>query len=217
MIELLLELIYPNVCAFCEKLAFNGICSDCKQKIEGIIISKVDNYTSDSSKFFNRHGYIFKYGGEIRDLIINYKFNNKAYIYKTFANIILDNKKMIDFINTYELVMPVPIHKKRYNIRGYNQSELLSKEICKNIKNIKFRNNILIKSKNNVAQSTLNKVERALNVKNVYKITNSKFIEGKRILLIDDVYTTGNTVNECARVLKENGAHEIGVFTISKD
>lgn len=217
IVENLLELIYPNVCGICEEINKNSLCENCKVKIEKDIIAKIDTYEKDNSKFFNKHGYIFKYKGYIRNLLINYKFNNKPYLYKTFSNITVNNKKMMDFIKSYDIITSVPIHKKRFYNRGYNQSELFSKEICKNLKRINFRTDILFKIKNNTAQSTLNKIERTLNVKNVYEIKNANLIKDKKILLIDDIYTTGNTVNECSRILKENGAKEIGIFTISKD
>ncbi len=129
----------------------------------------------------------------------------------------MSNKKIVDFINNYEIILPVPIHKKRLNGRGYNQSELLAREISRKLKNIQFFNKLLIKTENNVAQSTLTKEERILNVKNIYKVQNNNLIKEKSIILLDDIYTTGNTVNECSRLLKENGAREIGIFTISKD
>ncbi len=193
------------------------MCENCKSQIDKITISKINNYENKTDKFFNKHGYIFKYEGQIRKLLIDYKFNDKPYLYKTFVSIILNNRKIVDFINNYEIIIPVPIHKKRLNHRGYNQSALLAREISRKLKNIQFINNLLIKTKNNVAQSTLTKEDRALNVKNIYKVQNSNLIKEKTILLLDDIYTTGNTVNECSRLLKENGAREIGIFTISKD
>lgn len=193
------------------------MCENCKTQIDKITISKINNYENKTDKFFNKHGYIFKYEGQIRKLLIDYKFNDKPYLYKTFASIILSNKKIVDFINNYEIIIPVPIHKKRLNRRGYNQSELLAKEISRKLRNIQFLNKLLIKTENNVAQSTLTKEDRVLNVKNIYKVQNSNLIKEKTILLLDDIYTTGNTVNECSRLLKENGAREIGIFTISKD
>ena len=217
IIEYLLELIYPNICGICEQIDKNSLCENCKLELEKDIIGRIDNYDKNASKFFNKHGYIFKYSGQIRKLLIDYKFNNKAYMYKTFSQIIVNNSNIINFIKDYEIIIPIPIHRKRFNNRGYNQSELLAKEICKYLKNTNFRNDILVKIKNNTAQSTLNKAERVLNVKDAYKIKNNNFTKEKRILLIDDIYTTGNTVNECSRVLKEYGAKEIGVLTISKD
>lgn len=217
IIESLLELIYPNVCGICEKVDRNSLCEKCKLEIEKEIIAKIDNYESNTYKIFDKHGYIFKYKGKIRSLLIDYKFNNKPYLYKTFARIILNNEKITNFIKSYDLIIPVPIHRKRFNNRGYNQSELLTKEICKSLEDITFRKDVLFKTKNNVAQSTLNKIERNLNVKNAYVVQNKNIIIDKKILLIDDIFTTGNTVNECSRILKENGAKEIGIFTISKD
>ena len=193
------------------------MCENCKSEIDKITIAKIDNYENKTDKFFNKHGYIFKYEGQIRKLLIDYKFNDKPYLYKTFSKIILNSKTMTDFINNYEIIIPVPIHKKRLNSRGYNQSELLAREISRKLKNIKILNKLLIKTENNVAQSTLSKEERISNVKNIYKVRNDGLIKGKSIILLDDIYTTGNTVNECSRVLKENGAREIGIFTISKD
>ena len=217
IIEFLLELVYPNVCGICEKIDKNSLCENCKLEIEKDIIAKIDNYNKDTSKIFNKHGYIFRYYGHIRKLLIDYKFNNKSYLYKTFVQIILNNSNIINFIKSYDIIIAVPIHRKRFNNRGYNQSELLAKEISKYLKKTNFRNDILIKIKDNTAQSTLTRTERFLNVKDAYKIQNDNFIKEKRILLIDDIYTTGNTVNECSRVLKQCGAKEIGVLTISKD
>ncbi len=217
IIEYLLQLIYPNVCGICEQINKNSLCEKCKLELDKKIIGKIHNYTNNVSKIFNKHYYIFKYDGQIRKLLIDYKFNNKAYLYKTFSQIILNNTNIINFIKNYDIIIPVPIHKKRFNTRGYNQSELLAKEISKKLKDVDFRNDVLIKIKDNTAQSTLNKKERILNVKGAYRIKNEKFIKEKTVLLIDDIYTTGNTVNECSKVLMENGAKEIGIFTISKD
>jgi len=213
----LLELIYPNVCGICEEIDKNSLCENCKSGLDTITVAKIDNYENKTDKFFNEHGYIFKYEGQIRKLLIDYKFNNKSYLYKTFASIILSNKKMVNFINNYEIIIPVPIHKKRFNCRGYNQSELLAREISRKLKNIQFLNKLLIKTENNVAQSTLTKEERALNVKDIYKVKNNNLIKEKSIILLDDIYTTGNTVNECSKLLKKNGAREIGILTVSKD
>ena len=81
----------------------------------------------------------------------------------------------------------------------------------------KFESKALIKEQNNKVQSTLNKNQREENVKNVYKVINKNNIKNKKILLIDDIFTTGSTANECAKVLKTAGADKIDIFTIAKD
>lgn len=163
--------------------------------------------------------YIFKYTDIIRDTIIKYKFNEKSYLYKTFSYLILNNEKIIKYINKYDYIICVPIHKKRKKSRGYNQSELIIKDVCKNNKNIKIENNILIKIKNVKPQSSLDKKARVTNIKNAYilNMKNKEKILDKKILIFDDIYTTGSTANECARVLKTYGAKKVGILTIARD
>ena len=115
------------------------------------------------------------------------------------------------------MIIPVPLHKYRSRERGYNQSFLILKALAKKNKNIIIKNNILQKQRNIKPQSSMNKLERKNNIKNAYTITNKLEIKNKKILLFDDVFTTGSTTNECSRMLKENGAKKIGVLTIAKD
>lgn len=131
-------------------------------------------------------------------------------------NFLLKQQKVFEIIKTYDIILPVPISKKRYNQRGYNQTELIAREISKRA-NIELVTNCLYKEKNNVPQSTLNKEDRIENVKNAYIIKNSKIIKDKRVIIFDDIYTTGSTVNECSKLLKQNNVKEILVMTIAKD
>ena len=209
-----LDLIFPPVCGFCGKVNNNYICKDCNKTVNAIALNKIANY---NNKFFKNHLYIFKYEDIIREKIIKFKFENEAYLYRTFAQAVLNNKENIKFIEEYDYLIPVPIHKRRKKQRGYNQSELIARAINDNIKSIKLQTNILIKDKNIVPQSTLNQNERIENIKNVYKILNKEKIKNKKILILDDIFTTGSTVNECSRILKEAGAKKIGVLTIAKD
>ena len=120
----------------------------------------------------------------------------------------------MELFGSYDIIGAVPIHKKRKDERGYNQSELIAKELAKSIPNLEYKK-ILTKTKNNKRQSELNKEERIQNVKDVYEIQNKPIIKNKKIVLFDDIYTTGNTVNECSRVLKENGAKEVLAITLA--
>ena len=176
-------------------------------------INKIDSY----NKNYNRHLYIFKYEGIIREKIIDYKFNNKVYLYRTFTEAVLKNKENIKFIEQYDFLIPVPIHKERKKVRGYNQSELIARILADEIGKIKLQVDILKKDKNIVAQSTLDKKQRSENIKGVYKVINKQKIIDRKILLLDDIYTTGSTANECSKVLKEAGCTEVGIITIAKD
>ena len=209
----LLELVYPNVCGFCNKICKNELCNKCKMKI---IQHQIDIVIKPENKYFKELISILKYEGIIRYKILQYKFEDKAYIYKTFAKIVLKNKKVCGLLKKYDIIIPVPIHKKRKLQRGYNQTQLIAKEISKNI-DIKFCNNVLVKNKNTIAQSKLNKNKRKQNIKGAFKALNVQNIQGKSVLLFDDIYTTGSTANECSKILKEAGAKTVGVLTIAKD
>ena len=167
-------------------------------------------------KFFENHFYIFNYSGIMRNLLLNYKFNEKPYLYEGLINFFNKYQKNYLQFDFYDIIMPVPISRKRLKSRGYNQSLLFAKGIAK-ILNINLRKDILIKQTNNKMQSTLNKLQREENVKDVYKLKNNKDIINKRILLVDDIFTTGATANECSKVLKLAGTQKIDVLTIAKD
>ena len=160
--------------------------------------------------------YIFKYEGLIRKIILDYKFNDKPYINKTFVNFMLKNKKMFENIQKYDTIIPVPISKKRQKERGYNQSLLIAKEIANQTK-LELENNCLLKTKNIIEQSKLNKEDREKNIKGVYELKNRLLIENKKILLIDDIYTTGSTVNECSKILIKGKPIKIGILVLAKD
>ncbi len=169
-----------------------------------------------TSRYFKELITMFKYEGIIRKIILDYKFNEKSYTYLTFTKFILKNKNVFEKIKSYDTIIPVPISKKRYKERGYNQSYLIAKEIAKNT-DLEILNNCLIKTKNIIEQSKLNKEERKINIQGVYEIKNSALIKNKKILLIDDIYTTGSTVNECSKILNKEETNKIGVLTIAKD
>ena len=152
----------------------------------------------------------------IRELIIQYKFNEKSYLYKTFCELIIKNKKVFDFIKSYDIIIPVPIHRTRIRKRGYNQSELIAKELAKKL-NIGYNKKVLIKVKKNKPQSILNKKERKENTENVYKIINKEKIYDKKILIFDDIYTTGATINACIKEIEKAKVKKIGVLTLAKD
>lgn len=206
----ILDIIYPKTCGMCENISKSYLCNKCKLKLKGILKLNTTKY---KDKYFNFHTYLFKYEGGIRDKLLKYKFRDYSYLYKFFSEIIINNCNLR--IN-YDIILPVPVHKKRKAKRGYNQSELIAKEIAKNI-NMEYSNKVLIKIVDTVPQSTLNQTQRMENVLGIYKVINSQIIYKKRILLIDDIFTTGSTVNECAKVLKQNGAEAIDVLTIAKD
>lgn len=218
ILETVLDLIYPQVCGICGSQNKKSLCNKCKVKLEKEFEFKTDNYKEDKTKNFIEHYYFFKYENLIRTQILAIKFQEKSYIYKTIAYFLKNMQKSFENLKKYDIIIVVPISNQRKKERGYNQSYLIAKEISKLIK-VPIVKKILYKIKNTEPQSTLNKKQREENAKGVYKVYNSTKIHNKKILIIDDIYTTGNTVNECANMLIQKGVQKsnIGVLTIAKD
>ena len=214
--EKLENLVFPTCCLICGKLTKEILCKECKKEIYEKAIFKIER-NRDAEKYFDEHIYIFEYKDKIRNLILDYKFNDKSYLYKIFSKIIIKNEKICGILKKYDIIIPVPIHKKRKNERGYNQSELIAREISRKIPNLEYRNDVVEKIKNTLPQSSLTKKQRKENVQNVYKVINKEKIVNKKVIILDDIYTTGNTVNYIAKILKEKKVKEITVLTIAKD
>ncbi len=215
MISKILDLIYPPKCGICGKLDSNYLCKKCQKRLENEAIWEIKE-NKNLCICFEELLAIFKYENISRNEIIRYKFNEKSYLYKTFVNFLIKNKNICKKIKSYDTIVPVPISKKRNKERGYNQSYLLAKEISEKL-GIEINNSCLYKYKNTIEQSKLNKQEREKNAQNVYKLKNKEILKDKKILLLDDIYTTGNTVNECSRILMEANPKKIGVIVLAKD
>ena len=222
MLNRIIKLIYPNSCVLCGKiLPINSIeniefaCKNCKRKLE--------YYREDSVRRIPQKStlevlvYSFRYEGIIRKLMLDYKFNNKKYLYAFFASQLLNSIQKYLNINNIKVdyILYVPISLKRYFERGYNQSQMIASYVAHklNIPLVKFG---IIKIKNNKRQSELTRTERISNVRNVYKVFFKKLFLGKTLLLIDDIFTTGATIDTCCLKLKEAGASKIIVATCTR-
>ncbi len=208
-----LDLIYPPVCGICGKINKKSLCKKCEIQLKPY---EMNSICKPKNKYFDYQIKILKYKGIVRERIIDFKFNEKSYLYKTFAKIILNDKKVYGFLKKYDIIIYVPMYIKKKMLRGYNQCELIAKELASKLQIEKQFNN-LKKIKDTKKQSSLIKEERKANIKDAFKINNSTSIINKKIILFDDIYTTGSTVNECSRILKEAGAREVLVLTLAID
>ncbi len=116
---------------------------------------------------------------------------------------------------SYDLIMPVPLHRKRLRQRGFNQAVILAKEIAGHY-GLELETAVLKRRKHTLPQFDLGRSERGQNVKDAFEVRRKDKLEGRRVLLVDDVYTTGSTIRECARTLMEAGAEEIAVLTLAR-
>lgn len=209
MLEKILELMFPNSCGICGKIHKNWICPKCYYKIKQEL-----KYNKSKEDNFNLY-YIGTYQKQIRKILLKFKFKESSYLANTIIELVCKNKNMVQNIKKYDCIIPVPMYEKNKKIRGYNQSELLAKRLGKRLQ-IDYITNVLIKTKQNKRQSELDAHDRIENVKNAYSIINEELIKNKNILLIDDIYTTGNTVKSCIKELRKVNINKVDVLTIAK-
>lgn len=211
----IIDMLFPQVCGICGKLNKEGLCNKCKINLEELVENGIVNQSLEGM-YFDELIYIFKYEGLIRKFILDYKFHEKPYMYISIVAFILKNKIIYEKMQNYDTIIPVPISKKRMKERGYNQSLLIAKKISQSLK-IPLQTNCLFKTKNIIEQSKLNKEQRKENIQHVYELKNGEILYNKRILLIDDIYTTGSTVNECSKILQQGMPKKIDVLVLAKD
>ena len=206
----LLSFIFPTKCAFCgEKINERYTCRKCLNIIE-YYHERVDISTNEAilcDKIIS----VIPYYGFMKKKILQYKFQNAKYMAPVFAEILLAKIKKHNL--RCDLIVAVPISNKRLKERGYNQSDLIARYLS-NFAKIQYKKDVIIKIKNNLRQSELDIHERKENVKDAYSIKNIEIVNGKKVVLIDDIYTTGATLNECAKVLKNAGAKEVVGLTV---
>lgn len=167
-----------------------------------------------SSLYYNRARSLFIYDDRVADLVHSLKYNCNTSGLETFTKLKRKSSSLKDLPGA-DFIFPVPLHTKRLRKRGYNQALLLARSFFDKEKN-KIKNNILVRSRNTPSQTGLSGVERRKNLRNAFFVRDQKIVSGKNILLVDDVFTTGTTVNECARVLIKAGARNVDVLTLAR-
>lgn len=208
MFKFLKNLIFPgeHICLFCrENMAEPSkyICDSCREFIE-ISNSEVNLGLPNIDKIY----YSCFYNRLIRKQLHSYKFEGKSYLYKPFGEMLIDTIEEKGLKEKIDVIVCVPAHNRKKALRGYNQSELLASYIAGNL-NIPLLKKHLLKTKWTIDQNKLDRIERKTNLKNSFKTINIEDFRDKEILLIDDIITTGTTMEECARVLVESGAKTV--------
>lgn len=224
--------IFPPRCPGCDNILFDPdnetrpyICMTCGAKIKyisepmclrcGKQMEDGDNeFCHDCTNrefFFNRGVAAFSYSEIMKQSMYRFKYNNRREYAKFYALAV--ERLFADMIEAWqpEVLIPVPLHKSRLRKRGYNQAEVFAKAISGRL-NIPVDRRILIRTKKTIPQKKLGQKERLLNVENAFQ-TASSIIKYKRVILVDDIYTTGTTINECAHVLKERGVDTVFFVT----
>ncbi len=237
----LIDLIYPPRCIICEHFLWsnevitNGIrvslcqgCIDEFKKIDSPFCSICGRPFEDASydnhhcqdclikpPTFDRLMAPYLFDGKLKDAIYELKYAFKTFVADSLGPLLADFCLGILGGNREFLVMPVPLHTKRLRQRGFNQSLLLARYVADAL-HAELAYLSLVRIKFTQPQTGLKKKERRKNVSKAFEVKSSDSIKGRNILLVDDVATTGSTLNECARVLKKAGCREVFAVVLAR-
>ena len=201
----LLDLLFPPKCAFCRRLVKNNrnlICESCRAGLP---------YTQNGGE---QRGEAFRfcyaplyYEDEVRDSLLRYKFQGNSGYAETYGRLLAECIRQ-NLAGRYDLITWVPLSRERLRERGYDQAMLLAQATALELQDVAV--STLDKVRNVEKQSGIRSAERRrANIAGAYRATDPELISQKRILLIDDIITTGSTMNECARTLRKAGAAEV--------
>lgn len=229
----LLTLSFPQACQICENsvesYADGVVCRKCWQKTrtfsgKEVLCAKCGAFLRDGKAietfcrrcdehFYDRAASVGIYEKALAASVLNLK--QIPYLSKTLRGLYLSAFENSGFQNLGVLI-PVPLSKKRRIERGFNQAEILGGFLAKNAR-IKLDDKTLVRSLHTpVHRAAMDRKAREMTVKKAFAVTRPKLIEGKNVLLIDDVFTSGATVSACAEILKKNGAARVYVLTIAR-
>lgn len=178
-----------------------GFCQNC--------FKEINFYFNKDSSFYH----IAIFDGPIKKSIHEFKYQRKKYIGKKLALFIYEHVK--EKLPEFDIIVPVPLHWKKEFLRGFNQSAVIAVYLSKLFKKPVIIDAV-IKVRNTQDQIGLNIQERKKNVVDAFRVKNVKMIEGKKILLVDDVFTSGATSQEIRKILKNAGAKKVIILTVAK-
>ena len=229
----LFQFFLPPQCPCCEKFleeGQQGFCSDCLSEIRWIeppfcsicgipfISKEVENHPCGACmthrKYFTMARALGAYEGSLQEAIHRWKYEGKTYLTPFFAEWMEEGLNRHWGPHSLDLLIPAPLHPQRLRERGFNQALLLVKELSHRA-GIPYRKTILQKKKPTIPQVNLSGTEREKGLRGAFQVIGKEELLGKSVLLVDDVYTTGATVNECSKVLLRGGAERVNVLTLA--
>ncbi len=230
----LLDVILPPICHICHSFIPNAgtlhICQTCHDRLPlvslplctlcGIPFSGTGNdhrcgaCTLQPPHFDSARAH-FLYEGPIRDLIHAFKYNRKTHLRYPLALLVLEGISGVIADHDPNLIVPVPLHRSRLRQRGFNQAVLLGRVLSRHLA-LPMAPAALVRTRATEPQIELSAAERRANVRGAFAVKEPERIAGKSILLLDDVMTTGSTMDECAKELKKAGASAVIAVTIAR-
>lgn len=229
-----LDFLFPPLCHVCRTFIPDAgplhICFACRERMTLIkspqcvvcgvsFIGAGDDHLCGECVKSHRHvdaaRAVFVYEGASRDLIHSFKYRNKTHLRRPLALLTIEQLSEFVRLRAPHVIIPVPLHRKRLRSRGFNQAVLLG-ELFSSHWNMPLDRHNLRRIRWTEPQVNLSAGDRRANVKGAFSLQNPDLVRGRRVLLVDDVLTTGSTVEECALMLKNAGAEDVTVITVAR-
>ncbi len=217
------NLIYPPICKGCDEPLLGGeylICLHCisdfpktnfhlekDNPVEKMFWGRTQIERAASAYFFTKKG-------SLQNLLHQLKYHGLKDVGVVLGELYGRDLKNVDWVKQADGLIPVPLHPKKYKIRGYNQSLMIAEGLS-NITGIPFYAQKLVRQKHSASQTKKGRYERYENVKEVFVAKDEGFFKGKHWILVDDVITTGSTLEACSEALHQAGAASVSVLTIA--
>lgn len=231
LINNILGIFFTNTCPVCgQSVAFNheGICKGCKGKIKyvreprckkcgrplGDMYQMVCVACSKRKHDFDMGVCVFEHSGEIKKSIYEFKYKNRREYGEFYAKEAakIYGRELKEW--NVQAIIPVPIHKERELERGYNQALEFGQALAR-FTGIPVKKRALIRRKKTSPQKELTEIMRYLNLKNAFAVERNSLEGIKRVLIVDDIYTTGSTIDACSSILKKAGVEKVYFLCIS--
>jgi ComF family protein len=232
--EALFDLFFPPICPFCDSPDVdtgNGLCSACVESIEmieepfcaqcGLPLPKNHLGASltcgqclVSPPAYHRARFAVSYKGVLRVGLQRFKYGGALYARSVLTEILVDSFRKHYSHEEFDLILPIPVHTRKLRERGFNQAILLAEDLSARTL-IPLKRTCLIKSVNTPPQAGLHRQERLKNLRGSFRVARPGAIKNKRVLLVDDVSTTGSTIGETARILNKAGAVRVDALVLA--
>jgi ComF family protein len=223
MIKNLLNLFFPKVCYACNNLLGDNekhICITCRHNLP------VTNYHFENNEAIKKvlYGRVklelgtsllkFEKKGIVQQILHNLKYKGHEIIGEVLGKWLGNELKIIEAYKTIDLIIPVPLHKRKLRKRGYNQVEKFGIEIAKAL-DVQYIDTVLLKTTSTKTQVFKKRISRWNNSNEIFTMQNESLIEGKHILLVDDIITTGATIESCTNILLKADNVKISIATMA--
>lgn len=225
-------LLWPEVCPFCGCVSQSGVCQECRKAVEKLkfkgpccmrcgrtIRYAEEEYCPECKRIthvFDQGHALWRHQKPVSSSVYQFKFHNQRAFASYYAKEMISEYRSAIERWGIDLLLPVPLHPGRRRARGYNQAELLARELGKNL-GLPAESGIVLRIRSTTPQKELGRWERKQNLADAFAMRRQDVpkVRGKNVCLVDDIYTTGSTMDAVAEVLREAGVNRVYFLTVS--